>query len=391
MVNDPPKHPNLGKKPQIDEWLRQTDTLIRAGRYLAADELLQKVFTADPENGTAASYQDRIQFLVKQLSQRVGLAQDVQVEIRKYRDLTLQRKSNQVHSLLVKAQQLIDKGNFTKASDHINMALAMDPGNSYTKAVQLRLDEARHQSPGVAVLSDRESKFCSILKESLREGSPSEAQRAILANMRAELKISSQRAEQLEREIRNLLYKDALHGIWLTGGLAAFTNEAVECLRNKYEIARVDHSMIESSMLREVRKNKIRGTILLVEGDEEHLLEMSSKIRANFYAVIAAGGFGEALAVLQSTIPDVIVSNVGFDAGPGGFDLFEFIRSSNATRRLPFFFIASPLDRATLIVGKRLGVDEFFTWPIDYEVFFAAIAGKLRDRADRAARTRRSS
>ena len=378
------------QRAQVDDWLKQADRLIRAGRYLAADDLLQKVLAADPDNSTGHAYLDRIQFLIKQLSQRVGLTQDIQAEIRNYRDLALRRKSNQVSSLLINTQKLIDKGNFTKAAEHLNRALALDPENAYAKAVRLRLADAQQHTGGVAVASDQESKFCSILQESLRDGNPSEAQRAILLKMREELKISPQRADVLERETRNALYKNALHGIWSTGGLSAFSNESIESLRSKYEIARIDHSMIESALLREVRVNKIKGTVLLVEGDEESLLEMSARIRANFYAVIAAGSFGEALAILKSTIPDVVVCNVNFDTGSGGFDLYEYIRSSPPTQKLPFFFVASPLDRATMIIGKRLGVDEFFTKPIDYEIFFATIAGKLGRQPDRSPRLRRS-
>jgi Tfp pilus assembly protein FimV len=72
------------RKQQIDEWLRHADRYIRAGRYIAADELLQKVRRMQPTNELAANYQDRIHFLVRQLSQRVGLEKSIQMEVRRF-------------------------------------------------------------------------------------------------------------------------------------------------------------------------------------------------------------------------------------------------------------------------------------------------------------------
>ena len=75
---------DVNQKTQTEEWLREADKNIRMGRYLAADELLQKIFAIHPQNTTAHAFQDRIQFLIRQLSQRVGLEDDMYKEIKKY-------------------------------------------------------------------------------------------------------------------------------------------------------------------------------------------------------------------------------------------------------------------------------------------------------------------
>ena len=80
MTNGQQSAPSIDgiQRMQIEDWLRQADKFIRSGRYLAADEVLQKIFAIDPENEVAESYQNRIQFLIKQLSHRVGLTKDIQ-------------------------------------------------------------------------------------------------------------------------------------------------------------------------------------------------------------------------------------------------------------------------------------------------------------------------
>jgi CheY-like chemotaxis protein len=374
------KEPSLDgiQKSQIEDWLRATDKRIREGRYLAADELLQKVFAIQPHNEVAHSYQDRIQFLIKQLSQRVGIAKDIHSEIRKYSDLIRERRSHRVSTLLVNAQKLLEDGFFKKANDNATRVLSLDPENIYAKALLARLTELQQKAGGASLNTENEYKFCSILRESWHHGQPSEAQEQILAKMQKQLGIADGRRIGLERDIKNILYKDELRAIWMTGGLSAFTPSLVDSLREKFAVSHMDHSFIESSLIKELRKNRIKGTVLVADGDENALLEITHELRSNFYAIISAESADEALMSLKTVRPNIILSEVNFPAGRAGFDLFEFIRSSAATWQIPFMFMTRELDRMTLQIGKRLGVDEFFTKPLDYELLIATIDGKLR-------------
>ncbi|MDI6766801.1 MAG: response regulator [Bacteroidota bacterium] len=365
------------KKMQIDDWLRQTDKHIREGRYIAADELLQKVFEINPENTVGHSYQDRIQFLVKQLSQRVGLEDEIYKEIKKYRDLISKRKTNQINSFLTSSQKLLDEGHLRKAIEQANKALALDPENIYTKALMQRLTEMQHK-PGCTIAeTERDLKFCAAIKEFWRNGKPSEDQYQIIFKMQNELNFSDGKHLEYERDIKNTLYKETLHEIWLTGGLSAFTPDVIDSLRKKFEISRIDHSVIESSLLKEFRKNRIRGTILIVDADDKSLLEISAVLRSHFFAVIAAGSLDEALACLKIATPNVIISEMNFQSGSDGFEFYEFIRTTSYTKNIPFIFMTNNIDRATLLIGKRLGVEEFILKPIDFELLVATLNGKI--------------
>jgi CheY-like chemotaxis protein len=365
------------QKALIDDLLQQADKHIRGGRYLAADELLQKVFAFHPDNSVARSYQDRIQFLIKQLSQRVGLETDIYDEIRKYRELLIKRKSHQINSFLSSAQKFLDDGSFRKASEQASKALAIDPDNIYAKALLQRLTELQHTHGSTVAETEREYKFCSTLREYWRNGKPSGEQLETLKGKQNELKISEGKRLELEREIKNELYKNALQNIWNTGGLSAFTSETIDTLRNNFDISRIDHSYIESSLLRDFRKNKIKGNILIMDDNDELLLEMTGKLRSNFFAVIAAGTLDEALASLKIVTPGIIISQMNFPSGQMGFELYEFIRSKRYMKHIPFIFMTPSLDRTTHLIGKRLGVDEFIQIPIDYELLVATLDGIL--------------
>ncbi|HZY10825.1 MAG TPA: hypothetical protein VFF29_06690, partial [Bacteroidota bacterium] len=61
------------------------------------------------------------------------------------------------------------------------------------------------------------------------------------------------------------------------------------------------------------------------------------------------------------------------------------IRGTPATAHVPFLFMTSTMDRTTLVISKRLGVDDFLTKPLDYELLFATMTGKLlrKDKKDK--------
>ncbi len=372
------------QKMQIEEWLRLADRHIKAGRYIAADELLQKVFNTDPSNELAESYQDRIQFFIKQLSQRVGMNVELQAEIRRYNDIVINRKSNQIQSYLVNGQKALEDGYFKKASDYTRKALVLDPGNSYAHALKHRIEELEQHAQRAKGNVESEQKFRVVLHETWRNGIPTESQINVLTKLQQQLKLSDGVRLTLERETRNTFYKNALLEIWNTGGISAFTLATVDELRKKFSISSIDHSIIESELLKEVRKNKIKGSVLLVNEQDNTLVEMAQQLRLHSFAVTAAGTIEEAVKTLKTHVPDIIISEVNFGGKPLGFELFEYIRSEQKTQHIPFFFTTEHLDRTTHIIGKRLGVDDFIVKPIDYELFFATLSGKVNQKAGAA-------
>jgi CheY-like chemotaxis protein len=361
-------------KKQIEELLKQADLHIRAGRYIAADELLQKVFAAQPGNEAARTQQARIEFHTKQLSQRVGLDHDLYNEIVKYREIITKRSANQVNLLLSSAQQFLEQGNFKQASDQVKKAMALDPENVFAKALLQRITELGAKGNET---TSRELKFSSLLRELWRNGSPSVSQEQVIAKLQQELKIPDVKRKELERDIRNSMYKDELQKIWLTGGLSAFTPAMVDQLHKKYNISRVDHSVIEATLLREVRKNRVRGNVLCVDSNENNLLEMSSRLRENYFAVISAATMNEAMESMRVILPDIIISELTFEGVLNGYDFYEFVRTAPSTKQIPFIFMSATIERSTMIISKRLGVDEFIAKPLDYEYLLAVISGKL--------------
>lgn len=366
---------------RIREKLLEADRLILAGRYLAAERILKEILAIDPYNDVALSYQERIRYLTKQLMQRVSLSKDVQAEIRKAKDVLRQKKMNEVNSFITRGKILMDKGNYLEASKCFQNALNIDPENVYAKALLDRIEEISQQIAADNHITEAEIKFNAILRQVWRNGVPTEEQETLIRKAQREMNISDGRRLALERKVKNFYYKEALREVWLTGGIAAFYGkDDGEALRKKYGVSLIDYSSIEAELIREVRKNKVRGVVLVADKDETLLVEVAKKFRLNSYAVLAAVNFDEALSAIKTMNIDVILSEINLGEGTGGFELFTFVRSNALTQAIPFFLMSSTFDRHTLLISRRLGVDDLYTKPLDYELLLASLTGKLRLR-----------
>jgi DNA-binding response OmpR family regulator len=120
--------------------------------------------------------------------------------------------------------------------------------------------------------------------------------------------------------------------------------------------------------------------VLVVDQDERLLLELAVSLSRSGFQVVGAGTYDEAIEALGTMKPDIVISEVNFENGPKGFDLYLQLRTNSAFMDTPFMFLATRVDRDTLIAGKRFGVDDFVVKPADSEVITASIINCLARR-----------
>jgi len=120
--------------------------------------------------------------------------------------------------------------------------------------------------------------------------------------------------------------------------------------------------------------------VLLVDQDEQLLAGMGEALRKYGFQVLGAINYDEAVETMSLITPDVVISEVNFENGPRGFDLFQWMKNNLTSRSIPFLFLASRIDRDTLIAGKRFGVDDFLQKPVDEGVVSASILNCLARR-----------
>jgi PleD family two-component response regulator len=120
--------------------------------------------------------------------------------------------------------------------------------------------------------------------------------------------------------------------------------------------------------------------VLVVDQDERLLVSLTQSLRQYGFQALAAGSYEEAVETLTMIKPDVVISEVNFESGPRGFDLYLWLKTNAGQYNIPFLFLAARIDRDMLIAGKRFGVDDLILKPVDNDVVTASIINCLARR-----------
>ncbi len=120
-------------------------------------------------------------------------------------------------------------------------------------------------------------------------------------------------------------------------------------------------------------------TILCIEDETMLLEDICEELQEQGYEVIPACDGREALEILQTQRPDLILCDVMMP-GMNGAELLEHIRAEMPDLAgIPFVFLTAKATREDIIAGKELGVDDYLTKPIDFGLLHATIGSRLRE------------
>ena len=95
------------------------------------------------------------------------------------------------------------------------------------------------------------------------------------------------------------------------------------------------------------------------------------------YDTIEAGDGEAGLDAIVQQRPDLVLCDISMPK-MNGHVLLEELRSKHPDLAdLPFIFLSALADREHVLAGKRLGVDDYLTKPIDFELLSATIDARL--------------
>ncbi len=117
-------------------------------------------------------------------------------------------------------------------------------------------------------------------------------------------------------------------------------------------------------------------TILVVDDEPTVLDSLADVLRLSGYRVLAAMHGLEALSILQSTLPDLIVADVMMPR-MNGYQLYHRVRSNPDWNWIPFIFLTAKGEPEDVRYGKEVGADDYLSKPIEPEDLVAAVAGRL--------------
>ena len=126
--------------------------------------------------------------------------------------------------------------------------------------------------------------------------------------------------------------------------------------------------------------------ILVVE-DDTHMREgIQDILETNGYEVWAANDGSEGLKVLDTLVPDLILSDIAMPT-MDGYDFYQAVRRNPQWALIPFIFLTARGERSDIRLGKKLGVDDYLTKPFDTEDLLTAVEARLKRMAEVRAAT----
>src|SRR5258705_5753031 len=109
-----------------------------------------------------------------------------------------------------------------------------------------------------------------------------------------------------------------------------------------------------------------KALILYVDDEPGALQSMKLALEDKGYDVVQAANGTEALALLKTKSPDVILADLRMQP-INGFELFQAIKKNPRFLKTPVFFITAVDDPLAQKYGESLGVDAYLTKPVDID------------------------
>jgi DNA-binding NarL/FixJ family response regulator len=124
-----------------------------------------------------------------------------------------------------------------------------------------------------------------------------------------------------------------------------------------------------------------RWSILCVEDEPDLRRDIAEELSEAGYAVLEASDGRQALDLLESASPDLILCDISMP-GLSGYDVLHTVRAKGPDHaETPFVFLSALGDPREIVEGKRLGADDYLVKPIDYDLLLATVDARLRQIA----------
>ena len=127
----------------------------------------------------------------------------------------------------------------------------------------------------------------------------------------------------------------------------------------------------------------MNGNVLIVEDEEAIINVLSSILIANEYIPVVAKNGGQALTMLRSFQPDVVL----LDLGLPDMDGLDILKKVKEVHPCPVLVVSARDKEWEKVEALDLGADDYITKPFGTSELLARIRVALRNRGDGEERT----
>ncbi|MBA4311195.1 MAG: hypothetical protein C0417_01055 [Chlorobiaceae bacterium] len=124
---------------------------------------------------------------------------------------------------------------------------------------------------------------------------------------------------------------------------------------------------------------KPKVKILYVDDEINALHALMLGLEDRGYEVLIAETGADALEILKTEIPDVIIADLRM-APMNGFELYLEIKKKTNLQSVVFFFLTAVDDFLAQKYGQTLGVDAYITKPIELDYLDSVIKQKIANK-----------
>ncbi len=122
---------------------------------------------------------------------------------------------------------------------------------------------------------------------------------------------------------------------------------------------------------------KTKKKILVVD-DEKDIVEMVSfNLKRNGYDVISAYNGLDAIALAEKELPDLILLDVMMP-GIDGTEVTRRLKADQQLARIPIIMLTAKTEETDVVVGLRLGADDYVTKPFSVKILVERMNTVLR-------------
>lgn len=380
------------QKEQLTKLLRAADEFFRYNRFDEALVQIDLALNIDPKNVLARSFKERVRMMQKRLHGSAGADKPAA--------MVEEEKQAAIAKLLAAADEMIRANDYKSAFNRVSEVYKIDPQNFYAKAYSDRIEMLQQQQkteaekffakPGAPAAPGQPAAgpapvhgaffmYRELMKEVWLDGKVTPEEEQELKRVRDIFNISNKEHFEIENEVKRAAYVDALRLAWRDGVLTSTERQVLEMMRLRYDITTDEHVTLEDKVQEAKKGMPTRATVLLVDGDKDHRTSLFGFLKQRHYDVISVGTVEEAFDRIVNQFPHLVLTEIVFSANQmDGFALFEKLRQHQTLRTVPFFFMSRFRDEKVVRAALRLGLDLFFTKPVDQELLIAAIEGRLK-------------
>ncbi len=335
------------------ERLKKAGEFFLRKEYDKAIEELDLLLKDDPNNMYASAAREKVR-TARDLAHELGLTH-------RQKEMEIKRK------VAIEASQ--------REEHQKTLAKIEEEGRKRREEEQAKraVDEERR------LYEERYHRYQTALIEAWSDGVLSDLEIQHLAELRMNLRISDELHTAMQKKIRLDAYIAALRRACEEGICSISKPESFEDVRMKFGVTLEEHLSVAGAIAWQLKVHETRGAVVIVD-DDPLIVRMA---RMNFeqagYIVETFTDCEDAMKFVLLRRPDLIISDVIFTPPKiNGFEFLQRLRKDPKLVAIPFICISAMADRARILAGMKLGIDDYFAKPIDFTHLLASAEGKIR-------------